>query len=606
MSSWVGRIARGSSVLVFSLAYASYVCRIFDPAFWSSGVGDWMDPYFINAVLEHLYRSAARLTDPSSPPMFFPAPRTLGYSHGLVLYAFYYVPVRLFVHPFVAHNLTLFLAIAVGIVSLYVLLRRLRLSFVEALLLTAFFATSANVANGSMGVWSQRASVFLIPPILVLLHVSWQRRAERAGLVLGCVASLLLMLLYAQDIYTAHLAMLLAAFGAAAIAVVEGHVGRTTRAFWRSQSGRSLTALLIAAAVGGWVTYIWKFGGVELYVWGVKLASHNWRRPIWIAIAAFVAFLWLNRTAISRIRLPRPGRWQMAVLLGAIAGVIVVGWIYAHAYLQQPVFPEDQLLNSLIRRNPSGWRGPLDIVRDLRNFDSMRPFVLVFALALLAWVPWFTNDRKTRLYWVWFCAVSAFVVLVPVRFPDFSVWRTFIAPFPGFGAIRDPARIIYLYELGVVVAAALLFARLPAAAPHRWAAIGLLVALFATTDHGGPFHYARPIATFEQWVRAPLEIDPGCRSFYIKGASDAYMARSDHKWTLYNVDATFIALDREIPTLNGYSALTPDGWSLANPQEEPDYTKNVRRWIDRNRLTGVCELDIEARVMKPFTPTLSP
>jgi hypothetical protein len=600
MSFPAARIARGSSVLVLSLAYVSYVCRVFDPAFWNSGVGDWMDPYFINAILEHLYQSAAHLTDPSSPPMFFPAPRTLGYSHGLVLYAFYYLPVRLFVHPFVAHNLTLFLAITAGIVSLYLLLRRLGLSFAEALLLTAFFATSANIANATMSIWSQRGSVFLIPPILVLLHLSWQRRAERAGLVLGGAAGLLLILLYVQDVYTAHLTLLLAAFGAAAIAVVEGYAGRTIRAFWRSQSRRSLIAFVIAAGVGGLVTYIWRSGGFELYVWGVKLASHNWRRPLWIAVAAFAAFVWLNRMAISRMRAPGPSRWQLAVGLGTIAGVLIVVWIYANAYLQQPVFPEDQLLNALIPRDPSRWRSALDFVRDLRNFDTMRPFVLVFALGLLAWVPWVAIEKKTRWYWLWFCAVSAFVLLVPVRFPHFSVWRTFIAPWPGFGTIRDPLRIIYVYELGVVVIIGLLLARLPSKAAHRLTAIAFVVALLATTGHGEPFVYARPIATFEQWVKAPIQIDPGCRSFFIKGASDSYMARSDHKWTLYNVDATFIALDRAMPTLNGYSALVPEGWSLANPQE-PDYAENVRRWIGRKRLAGVCELDIETRVMKPLT-----
>jgi hypothetical protein len=600
MSSWVGRIARGSSVLLLSLAYVSYVCRVFDPAFWSSGVGDWMDPYFINALLEHLYRSATRLTDPSSPPMFFPAPRTLGYSHGLVLYSFYYVPVRLFVHPFVAHNLTLFLAITVGIVSLYVLLRRLGLSFVEALLLTAFFSTSANVASTVMGVWSQRASVFLIPPILVLLHLSWQRREQRAGHVLGGVAGLLLILLYAQDVYTAHFTLLLAAFGGAAIAGVEGHTGRAFRAFWRSQSRGSLIALLIAAGVGAWVTYIWRFGGVELNVWGVKVTSHNWKRPIWIAVAAFAVFLWLNRTAISRIEAPRPSRWQAAVGLGAIAGAIIVAWMYAAAFLQQPAFPVEHLLGSLIPRDPSGWRSPLDFVRDLESFDTMRPFVLVFALGLVAWVPWLKIERKTRLYWLWFCAVSVFVLLVPVRFPDFSVWRTFIAPFPGFGTIRDPRRIIYLYELGVVAVVALLLLRLPSKAAHRWTAIGLLAALLATTGHGEPFPYARPIATFDQWVNAPIQIGPGCRSFFVKGASKAYMSRSDHMWTLYNVDATFIALGRGIPTLNGYSALVPRGWSLANPQE-PDYAEYVGRWVRRKRLADVCELDIEARVMKPLS-----
>ena len=78
------------------------------------------------------------------------------------------------------------------------------------------------------------------------------------------------------------------------------------------------------------------------------------------------------------------------------------------------------------------------------------------------------------------------------------------------------------------------------------------------------------------------------------------MSRSFHMWGLYNVDSMFISLDRAIPTLNGYSAWSPDGWGLANPQEA-GYGKSVKQWIDRHKLEGVCELDIEKRTMKPIT-----
>jgi hypothetical protein len=109
------------------------VFDIFHETFWRAGLGDWIDPYFINYLLEHWYHSVATLSDPSSPPMYFPVQKTLGYSHGLILYAPFYIFVRLFFHPFQAYSLSLFIAIETGIVCLYLLFRRfLKLSFLES------------------------------------------------------------------------------------------------------------------------------------------------------------------------------------------------------------------------------------------------------------------------------------------------------------------------------------------------------------------------------------------------------------------------------------------------------------------------------------------
>ena len=91
--------------------------------------------------------------------MFFPQEMTLGYSHGLVLYAPIYAPLRAFFHPFQAYNLTLFVVMVLGTISLYALLRiHFRLTFVESVLFTAFFATSANIINGGIECGYARSS----------------------------------------------------------------------------------------------------------------------------------------------------------------------------------------------------------------------------------------------------------------------------------------------------------------------------------------------------------------------------------------------------------------------------------------------------------------
>ena len=47
------RALRGSVVLAVSLSYLSYVFGVFHETFWTAGLGDWIDPYFINYLLEH-------------------------------------------------------------------------------------------------------------------------------------------------------------------------------------------------------------------------------------------------------------------------------------------------------------------------------------------------------------------------------------------------------------------------------------------------------------------------------------------------------------------------------------------------------------------------
>jgi hypothetical protein len=123
---------RGLVVLGVSVGYLIYLFRPFHAAFWNTGMGDWMDPYFINYLLEHWYQSLARFNDPASPPMYYPVGHTLGYSHALILYVPFYVVFRIFLHPFPAYSLALATVMETGIVCLYLLLRRrFRLPFLN-------------------------------------------------------------------------------------------------------------------------------------------------------------------------------------------------------------------------------------------------------------------------------------------------------------------------------------------------------------------------------------------------------------------------------------------------------------------------------------------
>jgi hypothetical protein len=552
----VNKLFRTSVVGALSLTYLGYVFHIFSPDFWRSGIGDWMDPYFINSLLEHWHHSFWHLTDPSSPLMYFPAHHALGYSHGLILYAPFYLAVRPLLNPLIAHNVTLVLVMETGIICLYLLFRKFaKLSTLEAIVLTAFFCTSQNVINGGTAIWSQRASVFLIPPILLLMT---SRR-----LVAAFLSGLLAALLLTQDYPTAVFAVLLLGLTLSVplFASVWKNADRITRAI--------LIAILLVIA---WGFYISISGGVDVRILTLRIRSSEWTRPLLIVIALAAVIL------VRSVR--RVTRWTMAFACGSVIGVIVFLWIYLPAYRERHEFPEAEILNQLSK--------------SLHAHDTMRPFLLLIIL-ILAWLPNFKIDRKVRLASVWFLLVSAIVFLVPLRFGDFSLWRLVFEPLPGFAAVRDPKRIIYLYELMVVLAAAALMMRSPA----RFRAVVVVIALMLIATHWNreTFRFERPTAIYDAWVAAPIDIDPSCRSFFIKGASSDYMSRSDNMWMLYGNDAMFIAALHSIPTLNGYSAWAPSGWELGNPQEET-YPERVEKWIRRNGLTDVCAFDIERRTMR--------
>jgi hypothetical protein len=580
------RVGRGLAVLGVSIGYLTYLFRPFQPAFWDTGMGDWMDPYFINYLLEHWYQSLASFHDPASPPMYYPVRHTLGYSHALILYVPFYVAFRLFSHPFVAYSLTLAAVMETGIICLYLLLRRrFHLSFLESLLLTVFFCTSHNVVNGGVSVWSQRASVFLISPILYLWALSSSRTEGYWNISGAAMTGLLATLLFTHDFYTALFAAFFAALALPAFARMSLITWLVT--FWRTLRGPERTALAATTAASVWTCFILLSGGVELRLAAVRVASHNWRRPMWLAALALLVFLALRRDCWPRAIKLWFGRSRRACAAGAAIGALIFLWIYFPTIREDRSFPDEDLLNVLTATGP--WHA----------YSRLESFGLVSALSVAALLPWSRTDRRTRRVAAWAIGISLVVLLIPVRNGSLSLWLAVFRRLPGFSVIRDPTRIIYVYELAAVLAAAWLMTRLPRAAAFRSVVVIGLTALITTGHNRDTFEGYRPRADFRRWVEAPIAVDPACRSFFVKGASAEYMSRQSHMWTLYGIDAMFISLRVSLPTLNGYSALTPVGWELLNPHEA-EYPDRVRRWIDRYHLTGVCAFDIDLRTMSPF------
>jgi hypothetical protein len=611
------KLIRGSIAVALSLAYFLHVFRFPGSNAGHAGLGDWIDPYFINYLLEHWRHSLLAFSDPTSPSMYFPERGTLGYSHSLILYVPFYLPARLFFHPFQAENVSLFLVLVLGSLSLFLLFRKhFRLGFVEALLLTAFFCTSRNVINHGDTAWAQRLSVFLIPPILLVAFAAAEKNRPRGvRLVLAVSAGLLGVLLFTQDFYTAQMALLVGAMaGVGVLIAARQSLMRAVPEFLKiATRGVSLWWPLIACMALAWAVII-HFYPARTHLGPVVISAKDPVRPLVVAALAAGWFLFLRTRRLRSVapvaspllqaaaavwRHERP--FMIAFALGALTGGVVFVWIHLGAYLQHPSFPPGHLTNTLVSVNPaaklsaSGWPAAVGA------YDSLRSFMLVGLVAILACVPSFRVDSKSRTFAWWLVAVSFVVIILALKFGDMSPWQATIGRLPGFSVIRAPRRIIPLYELAIALLAGLFLARLPERSILR-RGIPLLVGLLLVMNWNPErFDFQRPNETFGRWVEAPIAIDPACRSFFMKPASAAYMSRSGHMWSLYGVDAMFVSLDRGIPTLNGYSAWGPPAWELANPQD-PVYFQFVDRWIEQHGLRDVCEFDIEQRTMTPYKP----
>jgi hypothetical protein len=597
-------LTRGTVLLALSTIYLAYVFRLPTGEWRRMGLGDWLDPYFINALLEHWRYSVTHLTSPASPPVFFPVRGTLGYSHSLMLYAPFYVVARLWLHPFIAYTVTLFAIIEIGTACLYVLFRRfVGLTFAESLIVVAVFATSGNVINGATGVWSQRASIFLVPPILLL--GLWSTRCAHGRLRwVGLAASGALgASLFTHDIYTGLLTAVVAVplvIGARLILSWPRPAIRIT--LYRRQA-LPMTVARRSLAIGALVVMILSLA----IAWQHKYGDIRHRHPgraLAVAAIALALFELARGGTRDRVATTNPSAVSDAAALtaGVLAGVVFFVWVYSPAFSQYQGFPAQDLLNQMRSLDPDRWRQMLTSPGMLVPYDTGRTVAMVFVVGAAAWLPWLGIPRRIRLYALWFMMVTVVLLAVPVRVGGIALWSYAFETLPGFSAIRDPRRIQYPFELAAALGIALLVAQFPRASLRRRSVTLLVLVVVLAKWNWERFDYERPFDSFRQFVEAPIFVDSSCRSFFVKRAESlAYLSRSKG-WATYASDAAFIATRTSIPTLNGYSAWTPPDWHLFNPQDS-DYLPGVAQWVSLNGLEHVCELDIDRRTMMPRSAT---
>ena len=193
----------------------------------------------------------------------------------------------------------------------------------------------------------------------------------------------------------------------------------------------------------------------------------------------------------SRRSLPTSARKWWHFGTGALLGGLVFVWIYGGAYLEHRAFPEAQLVDAAVTGRSFNADSVTSPLKEFFAYQSLSSFAIALVIALLALVPGAGATRTMRIFALWGLAISIAVLLIPVRLGEFSLWMSVVAPLPGFAAIRDPTRIIYVYELAVVFGAALFMSRFARGAPVRLAVSLTLLLVLVSQRRYRETHYRR-------------------------------------------------------------------------------------------------------------------
>ena len=173
-----------------------------------------------------------------------------------------------------------------------------------------------------------------------------------------------------------------------------------------------------------------KYGGLRARIFGITIASREWRRAALLAGTSMLVFVALRGWRRIKSDLAVVAPWVWAFSAGLVAGAAIFLWIFLPAYLEHPRFPEKDLLSQLAVRDPSRWTGLAGALRDLGAYGTLRSFKFVFILSVLACLPWVRVDRKIRLYVLWAAAISLVVFVIPLEIRDFSIWLAFFRHIP--------------------------------------------------------------------------------------------------------------------------------------------------------------------------------
>jgi hypothetical protein len=504
--------------------------------------GDRYDGIIEISILEHWYHVFQGHSNWATTKYFFPAPHTLGYNDGYLLFGIVYSIFRTCgVDPFLSSELVNVVTRCVSFVGFYLLSRKMAgFSVLWALFASTLFTIANNLFLHARH--AQLFSVCLAPVMGLLLHALVQEIVRGrswfvicwGGAAAGLFGAWLLTAFYTAWFFVFFLVAVVVTY---AFTSKPTHVRQIIR-----RSGQRLPALLGVAIMG---------------------------------IFAISPFLWLY--------LPKAQATGM------------------HAYEVALTYTPTLLDTVSVGEGSLIW-GPLVKLVDAGTFATtfseaegntgMPPLLLVFFLAgVAALVLQHVNSRTAQPSVMLLIALATLATwALCIRVGSYSGWWAVYNLVPGGKAIRGVTRYQIFLVAPVVLVAVWQVSRL------KWggkmARIVVCVALVLEEVNTKP-----PLGVNRRLEVTRLEaigVPPkNCQSFFVSNARDAalYGPAIDGRYS-HNVEAMIVAETSNTPTINGFASFAPADWDLPMPFAS-DYRERVATYAKSHDLRGLCELNLQ-------------
>jgi hypothetical protein len=512
--------------------------------FWDRMPGDRGDGRFIPFCLEHEYQSLRGNGSFASPPFFYPAKGTLGYSDVLLGFLPFYSSFRLIgFDPFGSMQGVLWIGTLLAFFLAFGFLRRgIGFGLIPSALGAAFYAF--NNPRFQMTNHYQIQAGFLLPAAAWLIASSLRNpKPKENGLDLRWAGALLL-----------------------------------------------IDVQLLTSYYLGWFALAWGF----IFLLGMALDPatreglreyvHRQRRSLFVAVAAFfvglIPFFLIYLPAFAS---QAPRKYDDYLSLMPTWG----SWFWMGA-----LHPIEKSWASLL-----GMDSDFCLEPELRMSWGWMVW-LVLGLALGVFLRDLqkgdSDENKHSRHWVAPWAATLVLGLMVLHWGEFSPWRWVFQYVPGASAIRGVGRIAVFMTLPVSVALAWvcqrsgIWAEGLSDAKRRWFVVGAMVFVCLTVaEQFSPppspgYSASKESARLTQLAAG---IPRNCEAFYI--ILPPQTPGSSAEWSL---DAAWAAQVSGVPTLHGYSGTEPPGWNLGGLKRS-DFQSRVQDWVQRNHLKGlVCEI----------------
>jgi hypothetical protein len=545
------RPGRRSTRFIFvALLVCAVTVIVFFRDFFQSGfnlaAGDIGDNRFNIAILEHWWAVVHGKVLFTSPNFFWPEHGVLGYSDSLFLMSWLYMIGRATgLDYYLAFEIALIVFKAAGFFSMLWLLRSVAALSRPAALIGAVLFTLSNLYFISVG-HCQLITVAFTPLAAALVCAAWReygRGRIRVAHAYGVACGVLTALVLFTSFYIGWFTILTAAVFVAMAALVQV---LTQRSF---------------APVSEWLRAAF---------------ARRWLFAV-AALAFVVALIPFLITYLPTLKDTGGRAFGESLLYSAGPGDLTnVGpgnLVWGHllkAVLAHPFRPGERMV---------GWP----------------PFILLLTLggAAVSLFQLFRKERMdaarhgTRLLLAACGASTLLLWVLSIRIGPWSLWWLVFKLVPGGAAIRAPARLNFVLNVLLVLAACVILEQLRNRRDRLrraafWGAAVLLIAEQINLAHTHGIHRAAENAILARVQRPPA----GCASFFFTAP-----AQLGRVYAANQVDAMLVARAVNLPTINGYSGFLPPDWNLL--MFDNDYIERALQWAALKHVErGLCGLDL--------------